>query len=151
MSFKKFNTFVNETIGTVNAPVYGEAPEEYPEIALEQDSQYLKEITLILKELYTSALNCGCDGIKLKETLFPKYQKTKYKMNVTEDGDFRLDTFGKYPDVHINLSNMKKGNHNKQSIKEEIKMQIKKIQERMPGMPSISQISSFSSAPNLPV
>ena len=139
-----------ETVGTINAPIQGEAPEEYPEIALEKDNKYLKEIILLLKELYTSALDNDCDATRLKETLIPKYKDTKFKINITEDGDLRLDSFGKYPDVHINLPNMKKGNHTKSSIKEEIRSQIKKLHERLPGIPSISQISSFSSEPNLP-
>jgi hypothetical protein len=150
MSFKKFYQFINETIGTVSAPVYGEAPEEYPEIAIESDTDYIKELTLLLKELYTSAMTCEYDGVKMKETLFPKYKNTKYKMNITEDGRFKFDSFGKYPDVYIHLDNMKKGKHTKESIKEEIKNQIKRIEERMPGMPSQSAIASFSSAPNLP-
>ena len=71
-------------------------------------------------------------------------------MNITEDGDFRLDTFGRYPSIAINLKNMKEGKHTKETIKEEIKKNIKKLNERLPGMPSQSAISSFSSDPHLP-
>jgi hypothetical protein len=40
---------------------------------------------------------------------------------------------------------MKKGKHTKETIKEEIKSNLKKLEERMPGMPSQSAISSFQS------
>ena len=79
----------------------------------------------------------------------PKYKGTKVKMNVTEDGIFKFDTFGRYPDMTINLKNMKDGKHTKESILEEIKRNVKKLNERMPGMPSQSAISGFSSAPSL--
>ena len=155
-SFKDFKSYgkLNETVGTVSAPVYGEAPEEFPEIAVEGDEEskkrYTTELVKILKELYDTALSCGCDGNTMKDTLKPRYKHSKVKMNVTEDGDFRFDSFGRYPNIAINLKNMKEGNHTKDTIKEEIKKNIKKLNERMPGMPSQSAISSFSSDPHLP-
>ena len=151
--FLSFNSFVNETIGTINAPVYGEDSEQYPEINVESKDErykkYLKEIASLLKEIYSTALDCECDGHKIKETLFPKYKDTKVKMQVTEEGIFRFDSFGKYPDVNVNLKNMKKGKHTKESLLKEVKNNIKKLEERMPGMPSQSAIASFSSAPHL--
>ena len=157
VKFLSFNSFIHEDngglIGTVSAPVYGESPEEFPEINVENKDvrykSYLKEISVLLKEIYSTALNCEYDGHKLKETLFPKYKDTKIKMQVTEDGHFRFDSFGKYPDINVNLKNMKKGKHTKESIIKEIKTNIKKLEERMPGMPSQSAIASFSSAPHL--
>ena len=84
MKFKNFSTFVNETVGTVSAPVYGEAPEEFPEIAIEGDEEtkkrYEKELVKVLKELYSTAMKCEYDGHKIKETLLPKYKNAKVKM-----------------------------------------------------------------------
>lgn len=138
---------ISETVGTIDAPVYDESPEEFPEIAIEKkDSSQIKfagNLAKLLKELYTTALNCDYDGHKIKETLYPKYKGTKTKMNITEEGKFMFDTFGRFPDVSINLKNMKKGEHDESSIKEEIKKHIKKITERISGMPSMSQIASF--------
>ena len=147
--FKKYKDFIqlNEVVGTVNAPVFDEEPEEFPEIAIEnassKDKKRINEIAKILKELYSTALNCDCNGHKIKEKLYPKYKGTKVKMNITEDGKFMFDSFGRYPDVVINLENMKKGNHNEKTLKEEIKKHISKISERIAGMPSMSQIASF--------
>ena len=138
---------ISETVGTVNAPIYDEEPEEFPEIALEKstskDKKRLTEIAGLLKELYSTALNCDCDGHKIKEKLYPKYKGTKVKMNITEDGKFTFDSFGKYPDVILNLKNMKKGNHTDTTLKEELEKHIKRISERISGMPSMSQIASF--------
>ncbi len=137
---------VTETIGTVNAPVYDEFPEEFPEIQVEKDEKYfkyMKEIATILKEIFHSAIDNDYNGNKVKETMFPKYKGTKTKIHVTEDGHIRFDSFGRYPDIKVNLNNMKKVNPTKESIKDEIKSNLKKLQERMPGMPSQSGISSF--------
>ena len=150
--FYKFSEYITETVGSVNAPVYGEPSEEFPEIAVEdlkKDKTYLKELAKLLHEFYNAALSSGCDGNKIKEAMGPKYKGGKLKMNITEDDQFIVDSFGKYPDIIINLKNMKKGNHTKETIKEEIKANLKKIEERMPGMPSISQISSFNTSPHL--
>lgn len=138
---ESFKEFVKE--GYSMQPIYQE--EEFvDEIPLDKSAKnkILNELTSLLKELYTKALESGCDGKKLKESLYPKYKGTKIKMNVTEDGRFIFDTFGKFPDIVINLEKMKKGNHNKESIQKEIDNQIK-VFERIPGMPSKSQISSF--------
>jgi hypothetical protein len=144
---------LNELISSTDAPVYGEAPEEFPEVAIEKKDQrhknYLMEVSKILKEIFKTAVDCQYDGHKLKETLFPKYKDTKMKMHVTEDGHFRFDSFGKYPDISVNLKNMKKGKHTHESVIKELKSNIKKLEERMPGMPSQSAIASFSSAPHL--
>ena len=137
---------VTETVGTVNAPVYDEFPEAFPEIQVEKDEKYfkyMKEIATILKEIFTSAIDNEYNGNKIKEAMFPKYKGTKTKIHVTEDGHIRFDSFGRYPDIKVNLTNMKKGNHTKETIKEEIKSNLKKLQERIPGMPSQSGISSF--------
>jgi hypothetical protein len=133
-------------VGTVNAPIDDESLEEFPEIAIEKkgsNNKMAKEIGRLLKELYTTALTCEYDAHKIKETLYPKYKGTRVKMNITEDGKFMFDSFGRYPDVVINLENMKKGKHNESTIKEEIKKHVKKIVERIAGMPSMSQIASF--------
>ena len=84
----------------------------------------LNEIQALLKELYNAALKCEYDGHKIKETLYPKYKGTRVKMNITEEGKFMFDSFGRYPDVVINLENMKKGKHTEDTIKEEIKKHI---------------------------
>ena len=144
-NYKK-DPHLSETVGTVNAPVFDEEPEEFPEIAIEKkgtNNKMAKEIGRLLKELYSTALSCDCDGHKIKETLYPKYKGTRIKMNITEDGKFMFDSFGRYPDVVINLENMKKGKHTEETIKEEIKKHVKKIVERIAGMPSMSQIASF--------
>ena len=144
---------LNELISSVDAPIYGEAPEEFPEVAIEKKDErhknYLMEVSKILKEIFKTAVDCKYDGHKLKEILFPKYKDTKMKMHVTEDGHFRFDSFGKYPDINVNLKNMKKGKHTHESVIKELKSNIKKLEERMPGMPSQSAIASFSSAPHL--
>lgn len=145
---KSFEGHVNELVGTVNAPVYDEFPEEFPEIQVEKDEKYykyLKEIATILRELFHSAIDNEYDGNKIKEALFSKYKGTKTKIHVTEDGNIRFDSFGRYPDITVDLKNMKKGKHTKETIKEEIKSNLKKLEERMPGMPSQSAISSFQS------
>lgn len=142
------NGHLEEMVGTVNAPVFDEEPEEFPEIAIEKkgtNNKMAKEIGRLLKELYTTALTCEYDGHKIKETLYPKYKGTRVKMNITEDGKFMFDSFGRYPDIIIDLKNMKKGKHTKETIKEEIKSNLKKLKERMSGMPSQSAISSFQS------
>ena len=77
--------------------------------------------------------------------MFSKYKGTKTKIHVTEGGNIRFDSFGRYPDITVDLKNMKKGKHTKETIKEEIKSNLKKLEERMPGMPSQSAISSFQS------
>lgn len=137
-----------ETVGTVNAPVYDEDPEEFPEIAVEKEDirkhKHAKEIGKLLKEIYKTALDCDCDGHKIKEALRPKYKDGKVKMNITDEGKFMFDSFGKYPDVVVDLKNMKKGNHTTETIIEEVKKHLKTITERMAGMPSMSQISSFA-------
>ena len=138
---------VTETIGTVNAPIYDEFPENFPEIQLEKDEKHfkrMKEIATILKELFSAAIDNEYDGNRIKEAMFPKYKGTKTKIHVTEDGHIRFDSFGRYPDIKVNLNNMKKGKHTKETIKEEIKSNLKKLEERMPGMPSQSGISSFA-------
>ena len=143
-----FEGSMYETVGTINAPVYDEFPEEFPEIAVEKDEKYfkyMKEIATLLREIFHTAIDNDYDGHKIKETLFPKYKETKTKIYVTEDGHIRFDSFGRYPDITVNLENMKKGNHTKETIKEEIKSNLKKLEERMPGMPSQSAISSFQS------
>jgi len=145
---KSFEGYINEIVGTVNAPVYDEFPEEFPEIAVEKDEKYrkyIKEIAMILKEIFHTAIDNDYDGHKIKETLFPKYKDTKTKIYVTEDGHIRFDSFGRYPDITVDLNNMKKGKHTKETVKEEIKSNLKKLDERMPGMPSQSAISSFQS------
>ena len=144
---------LNELISSVDAPVYGESPQDYPEVNVEKKDErhknYLMEVSKILKEILKTAVDCEYDGHKIKETLFPKYKDTKMKMHVTEDGHFRFDSFGKYPDMTVNLKNMKKGKATHESIIKELKANIKKLEERMPGMPSQSAIASFSSAPHL--
>ena len=135
-----------ETVGIVNSPIDDEEVEEFPEIAIEKkdtNNKPAKELGRLLKELFTTALTCDCDGHKIKETLIPKYKGTRVKMNVTDEGKFMFDSFGRYPDVVINLKKMKEGNHTNDTIKEEIKKHVKKIVERIAGMPSMSQISSF--------
>ena len=138
---------LDEVVGTVNAPVYDEEPEEFPEIAIEKkDSKKGKridEIAALLKELYSTALKCEYDAHKIKETLYPKYKGTRVKMNITEDGKFVFDSFGRYPDVLINLENMKSGKYKSKTVKEELKKHISKLSERIAGMPSMSQIASF--------
>ncbi len=140
------NGHLEEMVGIVNSPVDDEDVEEFPEIAIEKKNtpnRFAKEVGRLLKELYTTALTCEYDGHKIKETLLPKYKGTKIKMNVTDEGKFMFDSFGRYPDVIINLKKMKEGKHTNDSIKEEIKKHIKSIVERIAGMPSVSQISSF--------
>ena len=140
------NGHLEETVGIVNAPIDDEEPEEFPEIAIEKKdtpNKAAKELGRLLKELYTTALTCEYDGHKIKETLAPKYKGTRVKMNITDEGKFMFDSFGRYPDVVINLKKMKDGKHNEDTIKEEIKKHVKKVVERIVGMPSISQISSF--------
>ena len=138
---------LDEIVGTVNAPIYDEEPEEFPEIAIEKKDSKSKgkinEIQALLKELYNAALKCEYDGHKIKETLYPKYKGTRVKMNITEEGKFVFDSFGRYPDVLINLKNMKKGKHTSETVEKEIKKHMKKLTERIAGMPSISQIASF--------
>ena len=63
--------------------------------------------------------------------------------NITEDGIFVFDSFGRYPDVLINLENMKSGKYKSKTVKEELKKHISKLSERIAGMPSMSQIASF--------
>jgi hypothetical protein len=145
---KSFEGSMYETVGTINAPVYDEFPEEFPEIQVEKDEKYykyLKEIATILRELFHTAIDNEYDGNRVKEAMFPKYKGTKTKIHVTEDGNIRFDSFGRYPDITVNLKNMKKGKHTKETIKEEIKSNLKKLEERMPGMPTQSSISSFQS------
>lgn len=140
------NGHLDEVVGTVNTPVYDEPTEEFPEIAIEKkdtQNKFAKEVGRLLKELYTTALTCEYDGHKIKETLYPKYKGTRVKMNITDEGKFMFDSFGRYPDVIINLEKMKEGKHDESTIKEEIKKHIKKIVERIAGMPSMSQIASF--------
>ena len=136
-----------ETVGSVNEPVFDHDPAAYPEIAVEKKDpsldKHARGVAKLLKELFSTAVSCEYDGNRIKETLHPKYKGSKVKMNITEDGKFMFDSFGKYPDVVINLKNMKEGNHNDESIKEEIKKHLKKIVERMAGVPSMSQISTF--------
>ena len=136
-----------ETVGSVNEPVFDHDPDAYPEIAVEKKDpnfdKHARGVAKLLKELFSTAVSCEYDGNRIKEALHPKYKGSKVKMNITEDGNFMFDSFGKYPDVMINLKNMKEGNHNDESIKEEIKKHLKKIVERMAGVPSMSQISSF--------
>ena len=141
------NGHLEEMVGTVNAPIDDADPEqEFPEIAIEKKNtvnKSAKEIGRLLKELFTTALTCEYDGHKIKETLMPKYKGSRVKMNITDEGKFMFDSFGRYPDVVINLKKMKEGNHDNDTIKEEIKKHVKKIVERISGMPSMSQISSF--------
>ncbi|MBC8429802.1 MAG: hypothetical protein H8D92_00235 [Pelagibacteraceae bacterium] len=140
------NGHLEETVGIVNAPIDDEQVEEFPEIAIEKkdtSNKGAKELGRLLKELYTTALTCEYDGHKIKETLSPKYKGTRVKMNVTDEGKFMFDSFGRYPDVIINLKKKKEGSHTNDTIKEEIKKHVKKIVERIAGMPSMSQISSF--------
>ena len=135
-----------EMVGIVNSPVDDENPEEFPEIAIEKkatDTKFAKDVARLLYELYTAALTCEYDGNKIKEVLHTKYKGTRVKMNITDEGKFMFDSFGRYPDVIIDLKNMKKGNHDDTTIKEEVKKHVKKIVERISGMPSMSQISSF--------
>ena len=138
---------IDEVVGTVNAPIYDEEPEEFPEIAIEKKdtkkANKINEIQALLKELYSTALKCEYDGHKIKETLYPKYKGTRIKMNITDEGKFMFDSFGRHPDVVINLDNMKKGKHNDKTILKEVKKHISKMTERIEGMPSMSQIASF--------
>ena len=141
-----FNGHLEEMVGIVNSPVDDEDIEEFPEIAIEKKNtphKFAKEVGRLLKELYSTALACEYDGHKIKETLYPKYKGTRIKMNITDEGKFMFDSFGRYPDVIINLKKMKEGNHDNDTIKEEIKKHISKIVERIAGMPSMSQIASF--------
>ena len=140
------NGHLEEMVGIVNAPIDDEQSEDFPEIAIEKKdtpNKFAKEVGRLLKELYTTALTCEYDGHKIKETLYPKYKGTRIKMNITDEGKFMFDSFGRYPDVIINLKKMKDGNHDESSIKEEIKKHVRKIVERIAGMPSMSQIASF--------
>jgi len=144
---KSFDEFINEHVGSVNEPVMDHNPDAFPDVPVKKKdpafNKHARGVAELLKELFSTAVSCEYDGHKLKETLLPKYKDAKVKMNITEDGNFMFDSFGKYPDVLINLKNMKKGKHTNESIKEEIKTHLKKIVERMAGVPSMSQISSF--------
>jgi len=145
----KYNDQMNEggITNPVNAPIYDEPENEGMDISVEKrdpkEKETIKVIENLLKELYGKALECDCDGHRLKDTLYPKYKGTKIKMNITEEGKFIFDSFGRFPDVVINLKNMKKGNHTKETILKEVKKHISKMDERIQGMPSMSQIASF--------
>jgi len=132
-------------VNPTHTPIYDEPNSE--NIPVEKrdpkEKQMVKVIEKLLKELYGKALDCDCDGHRLKDTLYPKYKGTKIKMNITEEGKFIFDSFGRFPDIIINLKNMKKGNHTQETILKEVKKHISKMDERIQGMPSMSQIASF--------